>query len=72
MGERRARLKIHKPDGEFVELEALVGTGATFTRVSREKADSLGLKAWHATELELAEGRRAKRGLTLVGLELEG
>jgi len=72
MGETRARLKVYGPDGKAVELEALVDTGATFTKVPKEVADSLGLKARYETEAELADGRRIKRGLAGAEVELEG
>ena len=72
MGETRARLKVYGPDGKAVKLEALVDTGATFTKVPKEVADSLGLKAQYETEVELADGRRIKRGLAGAEVELEG
>ncbi|RLE29511.1 hypothetical protein DRJ27_04560 [Candidatus Acetothermia bacterium] len=37
--------------------------GATFTKVPKEMADSLGLKFRYGTGAELADGRRVKRGL---------
>ena len=66
MGETRARLKVYGPDGKAVKLEALVDTGATFTKVPKEVADSLGLKFRYGTGAELADGRRVKRGLAGV------
>jgi len=72
MGETRARLKVYGPDGKAIELEALVDSGATFTKVPKEVADSLGLKAQYETEVELADGCRIKRGLAGAEVELEG
>lgn len=72
MGETRARLKIYGPDGKAIELEALVDSGATFTKVPKEMADSLGLKSRYETEVELADGRRVKRGLAEAEVEVEG
>jgi len=72
MGETRARLKIYGPDAKAIELEALADSGATFTKVPKEMADSLGLRVRYETEVELADGRRVKRGLALVEVELEG
>ena len=72
MGEARTRLKVYGTDGKAVELEVLVDTGATFTNVPKEMADSLGLKAQYETEVELADGRRVKRCLALAEVELEG
>jgi len=72
MGETRARLKIYGPHGKAIELGALVDSGATFTKVPKEMAHSLGLRARYEREVELADGRRVKRGLALVEVELEG
>jgi len=63
MGETRTRLKVYGSYGKAVELEALVDPGATFTKVPKEMADSLGLKFRYGTGAELADGRRVKRGL---------
>ncbi len=47
--------------------------GATFTKVPKEMADSLGLKFRYGTGAELADGRRVKRGLAgAAEVELEG
>jgi len=66
------QLKIYGSDGKAIEFEALVDTGATFTKVPREKADLLGLKVRYETEVEFADGRRVKRGLALAEVELAG
>ena len=72
MGETRTRLKIYGSDGNAIELEALVDSGATFTKVPKEMAHSLGLKSRYGTGAELADGRRIKRGLAGAEVELEG
>ena len=72
MGETRTRLKVYGSYGKAVELEALVDPGATFTKVPKEMADSLGLKFRYGTGAELADGRRVKRGLAGAEVELEG
>lgn len=72
MGETRAALKIHGMNGRVAELEALVDTGATFTKVPKAVAEELELEVKYETEVELADGRRVKRGLALAELELAG
>ncbi|MEA3355721.1 MAG: aspartyl protease family protein [Candidatus Bipolaricaulota bacterium] len=71
MGETRAHFKIYGIDGEVAELEALVDTGATFTKIPESLASALGLQAKYETNVELADGRQVKRGLALAEVELE-
>lgn len=71
MGETRTHFKIYGIDGEVAELEALVDTGATFTKISGPLASAVGLEAKYETDVELADGRRVKRGLALAEVELE-
>jgi len=71
MGETQVHLKIYGIDGEVAELEALVDTGATFTKIPESLASTLGLQAKYETDVELADGRRVKRGLALAEVELE-
>ncbi|MCR4404287.1 MAG: aspartyl protease family protein [Candidatus Acetothermia bacterium] len=72
MGETRAPFKVYGPNGKVVELEALVDTGATFTKLPGPVAGELELKARYETEVELADGRRVRRGLALAEVEIEG
>ncbi|MEM4216735.1 MAG: aspartyl protease family protein [Candidatus Methanomethylicaceae archaeon] len=72
MGETRAQFKIYGADGKAIELEAIVDTGATFTRVPEPLAVKLGLKAQYETEVELSDGRKIKRWLALAEVEIEG
>lgn len=72
MGGTRVRLKVYGADGKALELEALVDTGATFTKVPNSIASALRLKAAYETEVELADGRRINRVLALAEVELEG
>ncbi|MDD3493833.1 MAG: aspartyl protease family protein [Candidatus Bipolaricaulis sp.] len=72
MGETRARLRIYGEDGKVSEVEALVDTGSTFTKIPQHLASALGLQVKYGTEVELADGRLVKRGLALVEVELEG
>lgn len=65
-------LKIRGEGGKSAEVEALVDTGATFSKIPGELATELGLRAEYETEVELADGRRVKRGLALAEVEIEG
>lgn len=72
MGETRVPFKIYGLNGKVAELEALVDTGATFTKIPGTTARELKLEARYETEIELAGGRRLKRGLALAEVEIEG
>lgn len=71
MGETRTRLKVYGLNGKVAELEALVDTGATFTKIPETVARGLELEAKYEKEVELADGRRVKRGLALAEVEIE-
>jgi len=72
MGETRAQFEIHGADGKSMELEALVDTAATFTKVPESVAVKLGLKAQYEAEVQLSDGRILKRRLALAEVEIEG
>jgi clan AA aspartic protease len=72
MGETRIYFKVYGVAGQAVELEAVVDTGATFSKIPKSVAAKLGLEARYETEIELADGRITKRKLTLVEIEIEG
>jgi len=72
MGETRARFRVYGPNGKSVELEAIVDTAATFTKVPRSTAMELGLKAGYEADVELGDGRILKRKLALAEVEIEG
>lgn len=71
MGETRAQLEIYGANGKGMELEAVVDTGATFTKLPESLAVKLGLKARYETEVELGDGRILKRWLALAEVEIE-
>lgn len=71
MGDTYARLKIHGPKG-VREVEALVDTGATYTKIPRELAESVGLSLEYKTEVELADQRLVRRKLGLAQVEIAG
>jgi len=59
MGETYTGLKIFGPKGSR-ELEALVDTGATYTKIPREVAEYVGLDLAYETEVELGDKRLVK------------
>ena len=71
MGETIVSLAIHGPQG-FREVDALVDTGATFTKIPVTVADGLGLVATHEVEVELGDGTTVTRPLVLADVEVEG
>jgi len=70
MGEVSVRLKIHGPAGTR-ELEALVDTGATYTKIPKAVAEGVGLPLEYETEVELADKRLVRRKLGLALVEIE-
>jgi len=71
MGETRINFKIYGTNGQAIELEALVDTGATFSKIPQSIADQLGLEAKYETDVELSDGRIIKRKLVLAEVEIE-
>jgi len=59
------------PDGRYVELEAIVGTGATFTKIPESVASELGLQVEYEVEVELGGKRVVRRGIALGEVEIE-
>jgi predicted aspartyl protease len=55
--------------GVFVELEGLVDTGATFTKIPRWAASKICLQARYTAEVMLGDGRTVTRGREV---EMEG
>jgi predicted aspartyl protease len=71
MGETRVKFRVYRGES-FTELEGLVDTGATFTKIPRSAASKIGLQAKYEAEVLLGDGRTLKRGLALGEVELEG
>ena len=69
MGETVAKFKVFGARGS-VELDALVDTGATFTKIPRSKAEDIGLETSYETEVELADGRLIPRKLGLAEIQI--
>ena len=71
MGETRIHFKVYGANGEAVDLEAVVDTGATFSKIPESVAARLGLEAEYETEVELGDGTVIGRKLTLAEVEIE-
>jgi nucleoside-diphosphate-sugar epimerase/predicted aspartyl protease len=72
MGETRTQFKVYGANGQAADSEAVVDTGATFSKIPGSIATKLGLEAKYETEVELGDGRVIKRKLALADLEIEG
>ena len=71
MGEALVKFKVYGPNGRFAELEALVDTGATFTKIPKSIASKLGFQAKYATDVELDDKRIIRREIALGEVEIE-
>jgi len=71
LGETRVRARVYGPI-DSVELEMLVDTGATFTKIPESLASRIGLKVEEIIEVKLSDGSFRKRGLTEAKLEING
>ena len=72
MGTFQITVQIGDQSGRrFQELGALVGSGATFTRVPRSVLETLGIPADRTYTALLADGRRVtrERGWAIIRLE---
>ena len=56
----------------FEELEVLVDTGSTFTKVPRELLERLEIPVERSALSELADGRTVTRDIGLATIRLEG
>lgn len=71
MGETRIHFRVYQANGQAVELEAVVDTAATFSKIPKSVAARLGLEAKYKTDVELGDGRIIRRKLTLLEIEIE-
>ena len=71
MGETIVTLTVHGSQSS-AELEALVDTGATFSKIPSAVAEGLGLVATHEVEIELGDGTMITRPLVLADMEVQG
>jgi len=65
------KFKVYGSDERYVELEAIVDTSATFTKIPESVASELGLQVKYETEVELGDKRIVRRGLALGEVEIE-
>jgi aspartyl protease family protein len=70
MGETRVKFKVYNGE-RFAELEGLVDTGATFTKIPRSVASEIGLQVKYKVEVKLGDRRTVTRGLALGEVEME-
>jgi predicted aspartyl protease len=70
MGDTYARMTVHGPSGSAT-VDAIVDTGATFTKISRRTARKSGFSGRRQVEVVLANGEKAVRELGSIGLEIE-
>lgn len=71
MGETRIFFRVYGANGQAAELEAVIDTGATFSKIPRSLAAKLGLEGKYETEVELGDKRIIKRKLSLAEIEIE-
>jgi predicted aspartyl protease len=69
MGETVTRFKVFGARGS-VELDALVDTGATFTKIPRSEAERVGIETKYDAEVELSDGRLVPRKLGLAEIQI--
>ena len=70
-GETTVLMKIYGSAGS-AEVETLVDTGATFTKIPRNMVDEIGLEVKYETSVELGDGTIITRQLALADVEVEG
>ena len=64
-------LQVHGPRGSS-EMEALAGTGATFTKIPRSAIEKIGAESGYQAAIELGDGRTVTRCLALAEVEIHG
>ena len=73
MGHFRYRIEIGSPQGTIFEpLDALVDTGATYTRIPRSVLEKLGIAPAFKREFLLADGRSIQRDVAQVVARIDG
>lgn len=72
MGAFIVTIGVGDPQGQrFIDVDALVDTGATYSQVSREVLEQLGVPVWRSVSSEMADGRivPAEIGETVIRVE---
>lgn len=72
MGEIQIRFKVYGEGEQAVELEAIVDTGSTFSKIPERIVSRLGLPTKGEAEVELGNGSIIKRMLVLAEMEIDG
>jgi clan AA aspartic protease len=73
MGHVYADVKIAEPKRQrILERRMLVDTGATYACISHQMAQELGLHPELEMVVTLADGRKAKAGMALAYVEING
>ena len=73
MGRVEITIAVGDPQGNrFEELNVLVDTGATFTKVPRDLLERLEVPVERSVPSELADGRTVSRDIGLTAIRLEG
>jgi clan AA aspartic protease len=71
MGETRVMVKLRGPLAA-ADIDMLVDTGATLTKVPRSIAKQVGIKGRRLVDVELADGRILEREASECELEFNG
>lgn len=71
MGETRVPFKIYGADGVTLEIEAVVDTGATFSKIPGSIASQLRLEAKYESQVELGDGRVITRRLAWAEVAIQ-
>ncbi len=71
VGETRVIVRLHGPTGS-TELEMLVDTGSTLTKIPMSVARRIGLVVKQSAKVKLADGSLKDRGLSQAEIELGG
>ncbi len=70
MGDTYAKVTLHGPLGRDT-IDALVDTGATFTKISSSVAEKIGFRGRRQVEVILASGEKVRRQLGNLEVEIE-
>lgn len=73
MGSFRVPIEIGDPaGGRFERMDALVDTGSTYTWVSRDLLEQLGVHPTEERPFVLADGRQITYGIAWVQVRIDG
>lgn len=70
MGDTYAKVTLHGPLGRDT-IDALVDTGATFTKISSSVAEKIGFVGRRQVEVILASGEKVRKQLGNLEVEIE-